>query len=262
MMHTRVWLNVVLLIAVAALGCWLLLVESDAPLPPPLPVSTIDPTRINRIHLSRPDKPDLLLQRSGTAWQMVSPVQAPVNPFRINSLLSLLQAYSISTVDADPATLGLTDTNRVVTVAFDEAIFRFGDSNPLDQSRYLLHDNTIHLVEDTLYQQLLQDTGFFVDKRLLAETERLRRITQSDPATSITDPALLARWESLEADKVSLAESGLAGTELLLEMTNGEKKAFRLLMLTPELQLHSPDTGLVYHLPAAQAITLGLTSTE
>lgn len=261
-MHARLWLNVLLLLAVTALGSWLLLGEPAAPpLPPPLAVSTIDPTTVNRIHLGRPGNPDLLLQRSGKTWQMVSPVQARANPFRINSLLSLLQTYSIATVNADPGTLGLTDNNSVVTLAFDNALFRFGDSNPLDQSRYLLHGNTIHLVEDTLYQQLLQDTGFFVDKRLLSDMEKPVSVTLSDPALSITDPALLTRWQQLEADKVSLDDATVSGSELLLEMTNGEKIPFRVHMSSTEIQLLRPDTGLVYHLPAAQAEVLGLTTT-
>jgi Domain of unknown function (DUF4340) len=261
-MHARLWLNVVLLLAVAALGSWLLLGEPPAPpLPPPVAISAIDPTTVNRIHLGRPGNLDLLLQRSGTEWQIVSPVQARVNPFRVNSLLSLLQTYSISTFNADPGAVGLTDNNSVVTLEFDEAVFRFGDTNPLDQSRYLLHRNTIHLIEDTLYQQLLQDAGFFVDKRLLSDVEQLVSVTLSDPALSITDPALLIRWQHLEAERVSLADATLSGAELLLETTTGEKIPFRVHMSPTEVQLLRPDTGLVYHLPAAQSADLGLTTT-
>jgi len=261
-MHARLWLNVLLLLAVAALGSWLLLGEPEAPpLPPPLAVSTIDPASVNRIHLGRPGNPDLLLQRSGTEWQMVSPVQARANPFRINSLLSLLQTYSISTVNADPGAVGLTDNNSVVTLAFDDEVFRFGDSNPLDQSRYLLHRNTIHLVEDTLYQQLLQDAGFFVDKRLLSDMEQLVSVTLSDPALSITDPALLIRWQQLEAERVSLADATVSGAELLIETTTGIQIPLRLLISSTEVQLIRPDMGLVYHLPTAQAVDLGLTTT-
>ena len=255
-------MNVVLLLAVAALGSWLLLGDPEAPpVPPPVAVSSIDPTTVNRIHLGRPGNPDLLLQRSGTVWQMVSPIQARVNPFRVNSLLSLLQTYSISTVNADPGAVGLTDNNSVVTLAFDDEVFRFGDTNPLDQSRYLLHRNTIHLVEDTLYQQLLQDAGFFVDKHLLSDLEKLVNITLSDPARSITDPALLTRWQQLEADKVSLDDTTASGAELLLETTTGEQIPLRVHMSSTEVQLLRPDTGLIYHLPATQAEVLGLTTT-
>ena len=163
-MRSRLRLNLFLSVVVAGLGAWLWL---SGPLLPQeqvyVLISEIDPASVDHIALTRHGKPDLALQRSGTHWQITSPITAAANPFRITSLLSLLQMRSISTVNAPLEQLGLAEANHPLSLTFDHHRFRFGGVNPLDRSRYVEYEGRVHLVDDTLYPQLLQDAGFFVD---------------------------------------------------------------------------------------------------
>lgn len=276
-MQARIVLNIFLLLLILGLAAYL--TRTDAPIPAgqeSITLSTIDPVSVNHIQVSRPGKPDLVLQKSGTDWHIVSPIQAVANTFRTSSLLALLQSRSLSTVSADPASFGLA--NNQVTVTFDNHVFRFGNINPMDNSRYVLHNDIIHLVEDTLYDQLLQDAAFFADNRLLPIATSVVRIklaeleiayinnswiqvsgTNQIPVATIT--AMAARWHQLEATRVTTAAATSAAVDIILETDTGALIEIATLAENPELLLQRIDTGTVYHFPAQTAVDLGIIRT-
>ncbi len=270
-MQARILLNIVLLLLIIVVAVYL--TRTDAPVPAgqeSIPLSTIDPASINHIRVARPGKPDLVLQKSDPDWQITSPIQTAANSFRTSSLLALLQTRSISTVLSDPANFGLTDNQ--VTVSFDNHVFRFGNSNPLDNSRYILHNNIIHLVEDTLYEQLRQDAAFFADTRLLPAASALVRVKLADLElayindiwTQVSGPgrpaiADIARhWSQIEATRVSLAQATTTPVDIILETASGDLIELSILADSPELLLRRIDTGTVYHLPGQTAADLGI----
>lgn len=162
-MQSRQLLNVVLTLTALALGTWLWFTTPATPQQGSMPLSKLDPEAIQHIQVQRPGKPDLVLQRSGQAWQITAPLQAPASQFRISSLIALAQAPVISTVDMAPDKAGIRQEPESVNVKLDDQLFRFGDVNPLDRSRYVEHGGSIYLIEDTLYPQLLQAADFFVE---------------------------------------------------------------------------------------------------
>jgi hypothetical protein len=267
-------LSLLALVIILMVTLW----PSDAPEPAPAytPLTSIDPAKVKTIHLTRSNRPDLLLQKSGADWQINSPVQIAANPFRVSSLLSLLNTHSISTVPSGKDTYGLTDIDKPVTLTFDNQVFRFGDINPFDQSRYLLHNGIIHLVDDNLYQQLLQDVTFFVDTHLLAVGTELDRIrlanleiqyqdnhwSQIAGATSLPVSsviAIAARWQQLEANRVTAATGSPVPADIFLHTTGGDQIMLTIISTTAELQLLRIDKGIVYHFPAQTAVDLGIT---
>ena len=44
----------------------------------------------------------------------------------------------------------------------------FGTTHPIDQKRYVLFNETIHLIDDYLFHQLMVNVYFFADVKLLA----------------------------------------------------------------------------------------------
>lgn len=168
--HPRLHINIVLSIAAAGLGSWLWFTQPEPASQARL--STLDPQTIQHIRVQRPGKPDLIMELSGTQWRITAPLDARASQYRINSLIGLLQAPVISTLDLAPQSAGLADEPDVVSVTLDEQRFRFGDINPLDRSRYVEHAGTIYLIEDTLYPQLLQPADFFVEAQDTNATRR------------------------------------------------------------------------------------------
>lgn len=278
-MQARLLTNLTLLALVIILTVTLWPADMPEPAPAYTPLTSIDPATVKAIHLSRSNRPDLLLQKSGADWQISSPIQIAANPFRVSSLLSLLNTHSISTVPSGKDTYGLTDMDKPVTLTFDNQVFRFGDINPFDQSRYLLHDGIIHLVDDKLYQQLLQDVPFFVDTHLLAAGSVLDRIrlagleiqyqdnnwSQIDGATFLPVARVIAiadRWLQLEANRVTAATGSDVPADILLQTKGGDQIMLTSITTTDELQLLRIDKGIVYHFPAQTAVDLGITLSQ
>ena len=273
-MQARIKLNLFLLGLIIVLAVYLTRTEAPTPVGQMfIPLSTIDPATVNHIQTSRPGMPDLILQKSGTDWQITSPVQVPANPFRVSSLLELLQTRSISTVTTVADAFGIADSQ--VTLSFNNNTFKFGNINTLDQSRYILFENTVHLIEDRLYDQLLQDVAFFADKRLLPEASTLVRIKVPDielayinnswtqlsgatPLPVIALSELALRWSQLEATRISIATVASVPADIVLETNAGELIELAFISGAPELLLQRIDTGMIYHYPAHTAIELGV----
>lgn len=274
-MQTRSLLNLGLLVLVTGLTVYLLSTEPPQTGPAFIPISTLDPDSVNTIQLSSPGKPDLELQKSGTGWQITNPISLTANPFRVNSLLTFLQSRSISTVPPGGPSFGLAEADNPVTLVFNDQAFRFGDINPLDRSRYIQHNNTVHLVEDNLYPQLLQDAAFFASNRLLAvpanllkirlgqlELEYLNNAWQqtggTDKLTEDRISTIAAYWQGLEASRVSAATTMPSVTDIALETTSGNRIDLATIALEPELLLQRLDTHIIYHYPASTATDLGI----
>jgi len=276
-MQARLSLNLFLLVLVTVLTVYLL--STEAPEQSPyLPVANIDTATVREIRLARPGKADLLIQNTGTDWQIISPVNIAANPFRVSSLLAFLQIHSISRVTiSNPEAFGLSDADNTVTLTFNDQVFRFGDTNPLDQSRYIEHNNTVHLIEDTLYQQLLQDAAFFASNRLLAGSAQLLKIRTANLELDYLDHVwqqagvtnrlteaditeLVERWQQLEATRVSTAVTKPTSVaDIVLEADIGNRIELVTIALTPELLLYRYDAGILYHFPAELAADLGIT---
>ncbi len=273
-MPYRIVLNLVLLALVVGLFIFLIRTEPSAPATElPALVSTLSPDTISEIHLSRPGKPDILLRKSEAGWLITAPIQIAANPFRISSLLELLQTVSISTVSAEPAKLGLVD--NPVTLSFDSQIFRFGGTSPLDNSRYIENRQNIYLIEDRLYPQLLQDAEFFAEVHIVPATVNLKSIQLPDLQLEITNtrwtqvgrtpraPATLVedigkQWTQLVADRVSISDETDIESTITLVADNGEPVQISVLAQTPELLLRRKGTSFVYHFPAQMTEVLGL----
>jgi hypothetical protein len=165
-MHKRAAINLLLVTCIVALAVFLVPSGTDDAPPNPVVVSTIDPVRIDRITVLRAGKEELRFIKHPAGWQMSSPVNAPAHPDRIMAMLAVLNARShavYNPADLNPDQIGIR--HPAVTLKLNEHEFQFGGAAPLDQRRYVLFRNRLHLLRDGLYQQLLQPPEFFILKR-------------------------------------------------------------------------------------------------
>ena len=94
---------------------------------------------------------------------MTEPRDATANPDRIKAMLSILEITSFARFPVTQSNLKHFDlVNPAVTLKLDEHEFLFGGDNPLGSRRYVMYSNTIHLINDGLFHQLLQSPEFFV----------------------------------------------------------------------------------------------------
>jgi len=275
--NIRTLANILLAATIVVLAAYLFNTETPVPASINTGISATDPASIRQIRISRPGKPDIEIVRSGDGWIMTRPLQVTANPFRISSILELLQTHSLARLNADVSDLdrfGLMPAAVILTL--DDQRFHFGNVNPLDHGRYLMHGQTIHVIEDTLYYQLVQDAGFFVNPRVLPSGAELTHISHTgfelnyrngrweqsggNPQLPLDDLLAMAdAWAMLEATTVvvTLGQQAKEG-EILLGTSEGLRIALSTRLSSTELVLSRSDQGIEYHFPAQTARTLGI----
>ena len=246
--------------------------EETLPLAPLLPLSA--PEQISRIKIIRDGKQSLLMTKSATIWQLDEPVKARANMVRITSILNLLQSRVFTAFKVEQYSLSLYGLNPAsVVLAMDDTQFYFGDINPIDQGRYVYDGDTVYVVEDTLYPQLLQAEDFFVSTRLIDIDSPLQGIqcgqlflkkfnsrwqqsTGDAELNSQQMNTILEAWSNLEATRVTLTSGLDSMGKILLDFANGVRIGITIRSTRPELILSPEPADLDYWLPTSMLESL------
>lgn len=234
----------------------------------------IDRADVDRITINRPGKPDLVFHKQDGIWSLRKPIDIHARPERVNAILSLPRAISHDRIDAgeaDLATLRL-DPPRV-SVELGGQRFLFGGTDPIDDRRYVLEGETVHLIEDRLFHQLTQPAAFYVDTRLLKPGAEITRITYPDhvilregdrwrgrPGSAAPEEsaaAIAANWRDAEAQRVVGYGETQAEGRVTIETRDGAM-AFDWMIAQGSLLLARPDVGVQYQLSNETAEGLGL----
>ena len=162
------YLTNLVLIIILGLLYWLNTQEPDHQQAPPA-LSKISAKSINQIIISQSKRDDIILAKHAEQWQLTQPIQVAANPTRINLLLSLLNMHSRRQQPVlDPKNLeqfGFDDNSTRLQLG--EQLFAFGNLEPISQQRYMLHNNVIYLIDDTISPLLNTRANSFIDSRLL-----------------------------------------------------------------------------------------------
>jgi hypothetical protein len=241
-------------------------------------VSTMDPALVHHILISRPGKPDVEMARRDRGWMLTRPVLIAANSFRVSSILELPPTPSRSQLNVSEPDLpryGLAPAQAIL--ALNGSRFLFGDVNPADRGRFLLHGQTVHVVNDTLYQQLLQDAGFFVNPRVLPDGGNLVRIRtpgielvyrngaweQVDGGNKLPGDrlaAIAAAWSDLETARTSIpVTSGPGVADILLDTSSGDRIGLSITRSSvTELVLSRTDPHIEYRFSPGLSQQLGI----
>ncbi len=272
-MNMRSMLNLTLLglaAALVALVYWEPGIEGPAALPK---LTALSPADIEHIVIRSQNGAEIRIDKDKEGWMMRSPVASYANGFRLDALLQVAQADShaqFSTRDLDLAKFRLDPPATVLYL--NDVELAFGDSEPINNRRYVRIGTTVHLIDDNYYYQL--QTGFpsFVSNQLLPP--------QSKPATIKLPAFSVARardgqWQVSPADKQpsmdainGFVEEWRRAQAIMIDRFQGGSSQgtiavslegstapleFLLLETEPELVLARADIGLRYHFTADQA---------
>ena len=134
------------------------------------PLTSINASDIQKIRLTKSGKDMFRLVKDETshpeAWQLTHPLNIPANPLKVEQLINLIRTNSLRQyrIKSDNlAKLGLaspawnivftTGTSSISTDKnVDEIIISFGKTEPIGQKRYVLIDDTVHLINDRVSQ--------------------------------------------------------------------------------------------------------------
>ncbi len=273
MMNKRNLLNLGLL---ALIGLLILLVvyEPGIEKPAELPaLLQLDKAAVKQIAIHRDGQQDIELQRQADGqWLVTSPLQYPADQYRTDSLLRVTTIKSLGSFAAEPqklAAYNLAESRVSLTLNGDTTIV-FGGSTPLDHRRYVMVNERVHLIADTLYYHLIGNYPTFLRKQLLNEGSRIEAITLPELSVKWQDD----RWqlspepEAFSADQVTqlLDQWRLAsaleirpydnnpGEKITIKIT-GEEQPLELLLTShePDLVIARPVLGIQYHFDASHS---------
>ncbi len=272
-MNRRNLLNLGLL---AFIGLLVLLVayEPGIEKPTELPnLLQLNKDDVKQIAIHRDGQQDIKLQRQADdKWQVTSPLQYPANQYRVDSLLRVTTTRSLGSFAAEPqklAAYNLAEPQVSLTLNGDTTI-TFGGSTPLDHRRYVLVNDRVHLIGDTLYYQLIGNTPTFLRKQLFDAGIRIEAITlpelsvkwqnerwqlSPEPETFSADQVtqLLDNWRLASALEIR-AYDKTPGEKITIKVS-GQEPQLELLLTSrePDLILARPDLGIQYHFDASNS---------
>jgi len=282
-MSTRTLLNLIM----AAVALLLMLVifyqpglESESLAQP---ITTIPAEGISSIRVTRKERTPLTFNKSSTGWQLEQQQGLPASKFQLHALLGILgtrpgRSYPSSALDL--ASAGLEPPQA--TLLLDDTLIYIGNTEPLEQKRYVRHEDTVYLVTDT-YQHLINaDWTNFVDRRLLPENAGLISLLLPDFTLTLTDDqqwqlipenpdasdiaikALVAQWQTANARYIRRYDgTATAGSITLRYAGNTEAITLHVVEQEGEFVLTRPDWGIQYHFPGnMQDVLLGLPAQE
>jgi len=263
-MISRILATTALAVIVILLAWYLAHTEQPGPEPLITTLAGFAPESIRQILISRAGMDEIVLAKPAMDWHMNSPVQVRANPFRINSILALAEAPALALSgpeSVDLHQLGLAAA--AVTLVLDGHVFAFGHTDPIGGGRYVMYNETVYIIEDNLYQQLLQDPGFFISTRLLDTDSRLVRINYpgfelhnrdnvwvpvGDNIKQSADELkqLVSNWTDLEASRVTTSRNENYPVDIVL-VTEADGQIELSVAATPSgLILTRKDRGLDY----------------
>ena len=182
-MAARLWLNLALLLLVAVLVVLVIYEPGKQPAPTPVSLTPLKAATISHIHIKRVTGKDIeLVKQPNGEWWMYNPYHLPANEFRVQALLRLAETESLSRHalnQLQPATYGLDQPRAIVTFDRNTQV-SFGDTEPLQQRRYVQIGDQLHTIADTFYYQAAANPTIYLNHALLPPTANIIKLALPD----------------------------------------------------------------------------------
>lgn len=260
-MFPRLLTNLILLVIVITLGVFIYISRNDNVVDNRL--TTIDANSITQISIKHNAR-IIELKKIDDHWRMLKPVAIDANDFRIKSLLDLLATQSLASYEPDELELNKFGLDAAKTsIRLNDLIINFGITNPVNNNRYVLVNDRVHLISDQFYPLLSSQTGTLVSQNLLAhgavitgidlpeQTLRKSDIGWQSSDTSVSSDAIertLDQWRHAQAFGVHTynPRKSLGKIEVSIN-SEDQPLVFEITDTSPWLIIARPELNIEYH---------------
>lgn len=221
------------------------------------------PEKVSSIQVNKKNK-HTVIQRQDNAWFITKPVNIKANQFRIGSLLKLLTTNNFTEYASDDLDLeryGLLDSTLNVQV--DDVNIVFGNTNPINQKRYILINNSMYLIEDNFYPLINSQLGTLVDQKLIADNKseitgikttdftllrnKENRWGSTNDASSDDIIKTVTNWKNAQAFGVHDYVARDIHNKVEITFADDSMLTFIISDLQPWLIIARPELNLEYH---------------
>lgn len=274
-MDKRLWINVGLLVFIVLLSAVLLLPEDKAEQDLPQ-LTTIEHNDIVKIEVLRKNLDNFEFNKQGETWHMYLPQQFLANSARINAMLHILTAKSHGQLN--PAEVDLTRfdlVDPIITLKLNDHVFQFGNTDAIDQRRYVLFDETIYLTNDSLYAQMTTNAAFFADTKIVPLDFEVNAIQFPENKIELHDgqwqlqnlmdispdqlKQIVFDWNNAAAISVNKYSEPDSASSIIVSSPNNETIEFIIVSTEPHLILGRRELEIQYHLGSDESEKLLLT---
>jgi hypothetical protein len=277
-MPTRSLLNLALLLAAIALALVAYFRPGLRPSGAPVPIlSGLTPEPVDRVVVERVSREPLRFNKRDGRWFLTTKDrELPAADFQLRALLRLLQATALHHYRAgsvDLASLGLKPPRA--RVLMDGTNIDFGDTEALEQQRYVQVGDTVYLIDDQ-YQHLIDaDWPNFVSRQLLQGRGAITRIElpgmtlayradghwQIDPTqegvSASAIQTFIENWQNATALVTRRYEGAETGEAITVHTRESKQPlVLRIVSRKPDLILARTDWGIQYQIPLSEEDSL------
>jgi len=207
---------------------------------------------------------EAILKRNTDEWRMLKPVEIQANQFRIKTLLNILSTTSHAQYDSNELDLEKYALNNPETyIIFNDTRIDFGNTNPINNYRYVKIDNTLHLIDDNFYPLLSSQIGTLVARELILTDAKITKLVLPEQILSRDEKGLwqsndevssdamvdtIYQWQHKQAFSVHnyMKRESLGEIQVYLE-NNTIPINFNITDVEPWLIIARPEINFEYH---------------
>jgi len=267
-MKSRWLINLLLLLAIAGLG---LVARYEPGIDKPdavQPITAIAADAIQRIHINRPIRDDLVLLKhpDGNWWiDRVTPL--PAEPFKVRALARLAEQAPVRSYPANDMNLEALQLDPpYATAILNDTAVEFGNLEPLDDLRHVRVNDQVHLIPDNYLRLMEVSFTQFVRSHLFDTGTRVTAIQlpgllvretdnnweteppQEDVSADVLQQ-FLSLWQQAQAVTIQPGDPALDGEPVEVTLAGvTEPVQFLIIAREPELVLARPDYGITYRM--------------
>ncbi len=248
-MKNRLLINALLLITLIGLVSFIWLKPQNTE-KQVVRLSQLNENDVTLIKIHRANQQDIKLEKKENSWSMTSPYSIAVSSNKIKLLLTLLKepvksAYSIEgkdlksfKLDADNISVQFNNENKII----------FGMTHPVSYDRYILKDNKILLISETVYGVLTSDVANFFNTRLVPKGVQITHIELPKKYKIADDTA--AKWQLTKAIQVFDWDPTKSPSQATVHLTldNGKTINYEIIETQPELWLGNTELKARYQI--------------
>ncbi len=274
-MSSRTWLNLILLAITCVLALIVYFKPGKSPEVHQRLISDYDPAGITLITIERELKPEIRLQQRDGSWRLVTPMEVLANQSRVDALRNLPAKKSFAdypVTDLELHRYGLAPA--LATVLLNEYPIKIGSLNPVNQRRYLLIDDTVHLISDDLFDVYTATPASYAATKVIPPDYRISQLTLPDvtllqnapgrwEVQSVSDDpnienpeSIIDAWHNAKALWVDPYNNAESIAEILLRFDNEQSQRLIVTATQPQLVLVKPTLKIQYHLPSSDTVAL------
>lgn len=202
------------------------------------------------------------VSKQANIWNIAQP-SVEADEFRIYAILSILSAAQNNYYDIDTSDYKKFSLDKpLATLTLNEQTFRFGSISSVNKKRYVLTNNKLFLIEDTIYPLIISGFKNIMSRKLFSSDFNINSVkfntnhvylndknsweTQNKTISPDNLKKFIDNWKHIQAYTIIETEIPYTGTSVVFNTS--DNKTITLIVQKTDINTRviNPELGLSY----------------